>query len=335
MSDTESKSVEDLATAYAEACDTDVLLFNAAFEQRSDNALLEVIESRRRRANVLLILVSAGGIADEAYKIARHLQRHYTSFTGFVHGYCKSAGTLCLLGAHQIVMSDTAELGPLDVQLTKRDELGLRNSGLVAGEAMTALQEKAFELYEKFLLNILSGSEQSVTFRTASEVAAQVCVGLFQPLYAQLNPVDVGEMAMSMRIGQDYGKRLGAKSDNLKARALELLCFTYPDHGFVIDSDEAQSIFRNIRQPTDAEVDIVKRLEDKARWPIRKRSIVYLCRAKEEPNNERPPDLSAAAPVAPQQGGDGGATPGGPEGPTPAAAPGEHHTQTRTNGAQR
>jgi ClpP class serine protease len=43
-----------------------------------------------------------------------------------VSGYCKSAGTLIALGANELAFGEHGELGPLDVQIAKRDEvLGL------------------------------------------------------------------------------------------------------------------------------------------------------------------------------------------------------------------
>ncbi len=49
-------------------------------------------------------MVTEGGDADPAYRIARCLQDHYDRFSLFVSGYCKSAGTLVALGAHELQM---------------------------------------------------------------------------------------------------------------------------------------------------------------------------------------------------------------------------------------
>ena len=311
------------ACAYAAATDSDLLLLNSGFEAETDAVVLEAIKSRKRRKNVTMILVTEGGNADAAYKVARFLQKNYTSVTGFVHGYCKSAGTLCLLGVHQLVMSDSAELGPLDVQLAKRDELGQRSSGLVAAEARASLEARALEMYEDYFLQILSRSGYAVTFRTASDIAGQITVGLFEPLYAQINPVEVGEMARSMRIAMDYGKRLGAFSNNLRPQALELLCETYPSHGFVIDDQEATSIFKNLRAPTASELEIASLLGPLATTPQPQARIFFL----NEEFKEQPNVTQADAAGAPDPAGQGEGKPNDPasaEGATGANEAAEH-----------
>jgi len=41
----------------------------------------------------------------------------------YVFGYCKSAGTLVAVAADQIVMSEFGQFGPLDVQLSDKNEI--------------------------------------------------------------------------------------------------------------------------------------------------------------------------------------------------------------------
>jgi ClpP class serine protease len=96
---------------------------------------------RKRRKNAILILVTEGGDPDAAYRIARCFQEHYELFTCIVPGYCKSAGTLITIGAHELVMTDGGELGPLDIQMSKKDELWESQSGLTVAAALNALHE--------------------------------------------------------------------------------------------------------------------------------------------------------------------------------------------------
>lgn len=74
--------------------------------------------------------------------MGRGLQHSYEKFTVLLAGRCKSAGTLIVLGAHEIVMTNHAELGPLDVQLGKKDELFELDSGLTVLNALTELEAK-------------------------------------------------------------------------------------------------------------------------------------------------------------------------------------------------
>ena len=64
---------------------------------------------------VCLVVESAGGLADVAYKIARLFQRRASKFVVVIPSYAKSAATLLARGAHELLLGRDAELGPLDV----------------------------------------------------------------------------------------------------------------------------------------------------------------------------------------------------------------------------
>ena len=99
---------------------------------------------------------------------------------------CKSAGTLVALGADALIMSDRAELGPLDTQLEKPDEVGGHHSGLVVVQTLRTLQEETFRLFEDYFLKLRARSGLRITTRTAAELACTMATGLFGPTYAQL-----------------------------------------------------------------------------------------------------------------------------------------------------
>jgi len=110
--------------------EADLILLNAPMRSGLDDSLRDEILGRTDRAkSVVLILVTTGGLADEAYRCARTLQSSYENVTVCVAGWCKSAGTLLAIGGHSLIMGPRGELGPLDVQITKRDELFDRDSG--------------------------------------------------------------------------------------------------------------------------------------------------------------------------------------------------------------
>lgn len=68
----------------------------------------------KKRMNVLVLLVTLGGDADSAYRIVWFLRPSYDKVTVFVPSLCKSAWTLNCLGAHEVVISEAGEFGPLD-----------------------------------------------------------------------------------------------------------------------------------------------------------------------------------------------------------------------------
>ena len=62
-----------LADAVAADLDADVMLYNGEIWRPMDGQVIHACSTRQRRRNVLLILVTMGGDADAAYRIARCL----------------------------------------------------------------------------------------------------------------------------------------------------------------------------------------------------------------------------------------------------------------------
>ncbi len=248
-----SSEAYNLALTYANKNDSDVVLFNGEIDSDDVEALIkECREKTDKRSDVLLVLVTPGGDADAAYRLARCLQELYGKFTVFVPGWCKSAGTLVVIGAHYIVMGDYGELGPLDVQLSKSDELFEWNSGLVIDSALDALEARAIVMFERTFLRIKAGTRNRVTFKTATQIASSMVVELLSPIYSQIDPIKIGENAREMSVAGDYGKRLNEHSANLASRkSLQILVESYSSHGFVIDRKEAGTLFINVEEPAD------------------------------------------------------------------------------------
>ena len=131
------------ADEVAEQLDADVIYFEGSISQILAHRIISECNARRRRTNVLFIMVTLGGDPNAAYRIARCLQMNYTKFLFYAPFHCKSAGTLVATGAHELVISNQGELGPLDVQLSKKDELVERQSGLTVTDTLNSLQDKA------------------------------------------------------------------------------------------------------------------------------------------------------------------------------------------------
>ena len=245
------------------AADTDILMFNAPIKRPQDRWLIEQICARERRPNLLMILVTNGGDPDAAYRIARCIQNHYTKFTVCVSGLCKSAGTLLLLGAHELAFSQYGELGPLDIQMAKKDDLWDSESGLTVMTALSALHENTLEAFEHFLLSLVTRSRGRITVRTASDIAAKLTQALFAPISEQIDPIHMGEVSRSMAIAREYGTRLMGKSENFDnpAETLKSLISDYPSHGFVIDKEEAAEKFKNVRDCTADELALLDDFE--------------------------------------------------------------------------
>ena len=202
---------------------------------------------------MLFILVTEGGDADACYRIAKCLQESYESFTCVVGGYCKSAGTLMALGANALVMGDYGELGPLDVQMSKEDELGAVRSGLTIHSALDTLHTAAYKAFEYFFLETKRRSQGGITTATAIKVATELSGKLFSPIYNHVDAMHIGEADRMLKIAHKYGEVLDSRSSNLKENALNRLTTDYPSHGFVIDRHQAEKLFVNVRRPNQNE----------------------------------------------------------------------------------
>ena len=179
----------EVADKIAEAKNADVLVFNGPVVRHLDRRVIRLFRTRRRRPKVVLMLVTSGGDPDAAYRIARSLQEQYEHVTLLIPGYCKSAGTMIALGAQELVISDNGELGPLDVQMSRKDEIFETQSGLTASSSLSMLNEKAFEAFERFFIQFKVKGGSGLTTRTATEIASNLTAGLFAPIYQQIDPI--------------------------------------------------------------------------------------------------------------------------------------------------
>ena len=213
-----------------------------------------------QRKNILLILTTDGGNADVTYRIARCLQRRYDHFIVYVRGWCKSAGTLLVSSANEIIMPDDGELGPLDVQLIKRDEVGEWESGLAPRQALETLRDESLKSCEDDFLKLRVRSGFSLSSALASEIAKAMAVELFKPIYGQLDPVRLGEIERAVQVAKAYGERLGRNFRT--ATALDDLVSGYPSHTFVIDCEEATRLFATVREPSEDEARLTEFLDD-------------------------------------------------------------------------
>ena len=227
---------------------SDFFIFVGTINDSNADKFINLLRRREvKEVNCSLILTTYGGDPDAGYRIIRAIKRYYEKLSIYVFGFCKSTGTLMTLGADEVIMSDFGEFGPLDIQLTKDDELS-NTSGLNFVQSLTFLNEQLFRSFEENFLSLKRASQNTITTKTAADIASRLSVGLISPISGQIDPVKLGEVQRSIRIANDYGTRL-CENDNLIAR----LIVAYPSHGFVIDYQEASELFTNVRWVNDDE----------------------------------------------------------------------------------
>lgn len=247
--------------------DRDVFLYSGPMRRGADLQFIEFVSENKQASSATLYLTTFGGDPDAAYKMGRYLHQRYDDFVVVVPGLCKSAGTLLAIAANEVAFAPYGELGPLDIQLTKVDNVSGMESGLSILQAFDTLQQQAKQTFHNLIQEIISSTGGIVSFHTASHSASEIIGSLYGPIFARIDPEEVGSRTRAMQIAAAYGYRLNVKFGNLRSNALDTLAQTYPSHGFVIDLDEAQEMFHRVRLIDTAEKKLVEALGSRARFP--------------------------------------------------------------------
>jgi hypothetical protein len=276
-----NQEMDKVVAKFSVEYEADVLLFSDEISNETADELIAVLSSiREPKPNIALILTTPGGVPDAAFRIARFLQRNYKKFILLVFGFCKSAGTLIALGADEIVMSDYGELGPLDVQVSVTDDLVSRSSGLDIEQALNVISIRTFDAFGQYFNQLIQGSQGVISTRTAADIASSMAVNLLTPIAAQIDPLRLGEMNRVLRIAQEYGERLSARLDTKNVEPKRHLAITqltsgYPDHGFVIDREEASTWLENVRDCSEIDAQLATHLFGATRRPINAIALLY------------------------------------------------------------
>ena len=283
-----NNKVKAKAREISEGTDQDIYILSGELERPLDRLFIRLVENSKSKMNALLILVTPGGNADAAYRITRCLQENYDKVTLFVSGWCKSAGTLCAIGAHSLIMSKDGELGPLDVQLGRKDDLVGYESGLEIEAALGALRTYVSEQFEAVMLSLIAKSEGRISVALASQISSNIATGIFSEIYSQIDPIKIGEVARSMTIAKDYGKRLAAHSENLLSSddSIDLLVSSYSSHSFVIDFLEAKTIFKDVVRAEGDMLELHKLLGGAALYPSQSPLLQCLSVIEESTEND-------------------------------------------------
>jgi len=235
--------------------DADVILYFGDIDRIGYNELSTLLENNaKKKDRICLVPVTYGGDPNAGFRIARALSHHYTDVEILVADVCKSAGTLLCIGSHRLIFGDRGELGPLDIQLSKPDEMFESMSGLDIIQALSAIETQALDSFRTYWVDIRGGSR--LRTKLAADIAAKLTESFIAPIAAKIDPVTLGEHQRAMQIAYDYGERLDDAVNSLKPQALVNLVSRYPSHGFVIDRKEARTIFNKVTSPIGAQIDI-------------------------------------------------------------------------------
>lgn len=229
----------------------DVYFYCGAITYPGYWALTEEIKKRKEKSDlnksVILCISTPGGDPDAAYRIGRALQHNYKDFSVLISDFCKSAGTLLTIAANKLIIADTGELGPLDIQIKKNDELDEANSGLDIMTAINSLQTVAASSFAQTMKSI--HYDTGINAKLSGDMAAKIIEALISPITAHIDPIKFGEHQRILNIAQKYGNNLNEKFGNLRPDALNKIIANYPSHGYVIDRKEARELFHRVVEP--------------------------------------------------------------------------------------
>jgi membrane-bound ClpP family serine protease len=100
----------------------------------------ELLMGANPEKDLHLLLDSPGGDGETAVRLIRSAQARCRELTVIVPNQAKSAGTILVIGAHQILMGPTSDLGPVDPQFPAPG-----GRGLVSAKDLIAAVEHAQE----------------------------------------------------------------------------------------------------------------------------------------------------------------------------------------------
>ena len=269
------EKIRSIVKSYIDEKESDLYLYSGALDdEHSSEFISTIMDKGNRRKNVSVFLTTYGGNAHSAFRMTRCLQKFYSQIRLLVTGECKSAGTLVAIGSHEIAFGNWGELGPLDIQLTKPDEVLPISSGLDTIRAYDSIQRRALDFFETNMIQLVRQSGGSISTKMSCDVSCQLAMGLFQPIMAQIDPYRLAEVERLMHIAEEYGNRL--KTDNVEQHALNWLIRGYSSHGFVIDKKEAvdKKFFKKIDDLTEDEFKLSKILGNSVKTPESKTIIV-------------------------------------------------------------
>lgn len=242
----------------SESRKADLFVFNADIDRNNCIRLIDQVNSiKSRRENCILFLTTFGGNPDEAYKLAKFLTNKdvYKNFILFVFDSCKSAGTAIALSADEIIMTDSGELGPLDMQIRSEESINFAST-LNMLQSLELLSEQASKMFLKCLDGILSQNNSrnrtdqhcpTISVKVAESVAENITKELLRPISSQIDPQQFVAVYRQAKIAQEYAERLNPEL--VGTGVIEFLLTGYPSHGFIIDRDEASDLFRHVYKP--------------------------------------------------------------------------------------
>ncbi len=222
----------------------EVILLKADIDEDCYSRLSEALTDIGFQERLALVLESLGGSIEWAFWIAKALREHCRALDVVIPSNAKSAATLIALAADRILMGRRGELGPLDQQ--RRDPAGgaMFRSPLETIQGLQYLRRYYQESIDDVMLHLISSAGMDIPF--ALEQTPNVLAPAITPLYQNVNVRELGDAYRALLVGERYAKeamrRWSPITEIVANQVVEALVWDYPDHGHIIDLDEAHRI---------------------------------------------------------------------------------------------
>lgn len=209
-----------------------------------DEAVTRFVQEKHRLTEnrpIALVIDSPGGHAKCAYQLAMLFRRRCGGFIAVVPRYAKSAATLLSLGADAVLLGEFGELGPLDVQILDPDREQI-NSALDEVQSLERLLAFSLEAVDQAMLLFVNRTGKKVD-NLLPDVMCFV-TDMMRPLTEKIDTVHYTMMSRILKVAEEYAVRLlkPRYPPDVAERIARHLVERYPEHGFVIDAEEAASI---------------------------------------------------------------------------------------------
>ena len=239
--------VEECLVKLANATGNAVLVLNADINADSFAKVVSVLDNIGTQETLSLVLNSRGGSIECAFGIVKAIRGRCQDLEVLVPDIAKSAATLIALSADRIFLGKFGELGPMDPQVPDLTGSADRRSPLEIVKGLEYLRDyyiETFDLMVRFLLE-QAGMDIAHTMEHATGALSPIAGAL----YNSVNYRELGEAVRHLTVSQQYAKetmRRWSPLDQASSEAVvETLVWEYPDHGYMIDVEEAQRIGLN------------------------------------------------------------------------------------------
>lgn len=208
---------------------------------RSAEASASTVHSFRA---INVVLDSRGGMLDSAFKVTRYFALYVNELHVYVPRRAKSASTLIALGADRVHLSPSGEPGPLATRIADpRNPTESTISALDCYQCVDCIRQFGLATLSGVLNRLLQSSESAMQFPELFDAAAHSWLDL--PDVGPVKPLDFGAGGRSLKIGEQYAKKLILEKNPDEERTGEIfekLVYGYPHHPHPIDCREAEKV---------------------------------------------------------------------------------------------